>query len=84
MEALPTKEGMQVGVLLFRPDDERVLGLKSAADARALFQVKRGQEDCVFLSLLFGGACSALVCEETESTRRCAKFLFVWPRLFFS
>lgn len=39
LEALPTKEGMQVGVLLFRPDNQRVLGLKTAADARTLFQV---------------------------------------------
>lgn len=39
LEALPTKEGGQVGVLLFRPDDERVLGLKDAADGRALFEV---------------------------------------------
>lgn len=39
MEALPTKEGGQVGVLLFRPDDERILGLKDAADGRALFEV---------------------------------------------
>eukprot|EP00752_Nemacystus_decipiens_P008568 g7652.t1 len=38
LEALPTKEGMQVGVLLFRPNDERILGLKDAADARALFE----------------------------------------------
>ena len=40
LEALPTKEGMQVGVLLFRPDDQRVLGLKNAADARKLFEVR--------------------------------------------
>lgn len=39
LEALPTKEGGQVGVLLFRPDDERILGLKNAADGRALFEV---------------------------------------------
>ena len=39
LEALPTKEGMQVGVLLFRPDNQRVLGLKTAADARTLFKV---------------------------------------------
>ncbi|CBJ26418.1 Kynurenine 3-Monooxygenase [Ectocarpus siliculosus] len=38
LEALPTKEGGQVGVLLFRPDDERILGLKDAADGRALFE----------------------------------------------
>lgn len=40
MEALPTKEGMQVGVVLFRPDDQRVLGLKDATDSRALFKVR--------------------------------------------
>lgn len=39
LEALPTKEGMQVGVLLFRPDDKRILGLEDAAGARALFEV---------------------------------------------
>ena len=39
LEALPTKEGLQVGVLLFRPDDQRILGLKNAADARKLFEV---------------------------------------------
>lgn len=42
LEALPTKEGMQVGVLLFRPDDKRILELKGAADARALFEVRVG------------------------------------------
>lgn len=40
LEALPTKEGMQVGVLLFRPDEQRVLGLKDAAGARKLFEVR--------------------------------------------
>ena len=47
LEALPTKEGMQVGVLLFRPDNQRVLGLKTAADARALFQVEVNQRNTV-------------------------------------
>lgn len=40
MEALPTKEGMQVGVLLHRPGDKRVSGLKDAAGARAMFEVR--------------------------------------------
>ncbi|CAN0039461.1 unnamed protein product [Pylaiella littoralis] len=38
LEALPTKEGMQVGVLLHRPGDKRVSGLKDAAGARAMFE----------------------------------------------
>ena len=39
LEALPTKEGMQVAVMLFRPDDRRILGLKDGAAARELFEV---------------------------------------------
>ncbi|CAM9189999.1 unnamed protein product [Choristocarpus tenellus] len=38
LETLPTKEGMHVGILLFRPGDQRVLGLKNAGDTKALFQ----------------------------------------------
>mmetsp|Transcript_20579 Transcript_20579/g.46211 ORF Transcript_20579/g.46211 Transcript_20579/m.46211 type:complete len:556 (+) Transcript_20579:66-1733(+) len=41
MDALPTKEGEMVGVLLFKPDMpvyERIEGLKTAEDARAFFE----------------------------------------------
>lgn len=38
LDALPTKEGFHLGVILFRPDDERVLNLKNGADARAFFE----------------------------------------------
>lgn len=32
---------MQVALMLFRPEDERILGLKDAAEARKLFEVRR-------------------------------------------
>mmetsp|Transcript_66994 Transcript_66994/g.160524 ORF Transcript_66994/g.160524 Transcript_66994/m.160524 type:complete len:571 (+) Transcript_66994:70-1782(+) len=41
LDALPTKEGEMVGVLLFKPDTpiyDSISGLKSAADARKFFQ----------------------------------------------
>lgn len=41
LEALPTKEGMEVALLLFRPEDERVVGIKSGAEFRKLFEVRQ-------------------------------------------
>ena len=37
LDALPTKEGFHLGVVLFRPGDERILNLKNGPDARAFF-----------------------------------------------
>jgi kynurenine 3-monooxygenase len=37
VDALPTREGLHVGVLLFRPTDHRVLSIATAKDARAFF-----------------------------------------------
>ena len=37
LDALPTQSGFHLGVVLFRPDDDRVLRLKSSTDARAFF-----------------------------------------------
>lgn len=38
IEALPTKEGFLIGVLLFRPGDERVLGATTPEAAKEFFQ----------------------------------------------
>lgn len=38
LDALPTKEGFHLGVILFRPGDDRVMNLKSGADARVFFE----------------------------------------------
>mmetsp|Transcript_24579 Transcript_24579/g.80299 ORF Transcript_24579/g.80299 Transcript_24579/m.80299 type:complete len:280 (+) Transcript_24579:260-1099(+) len=38
LDALPTKEGALVGVLLFRPGDERVEGLRTGPEAKAFFE----------------------------------------------
>jgi 2-polyprenyl-6-methoxyphenol hydroxylase-like FAD-dependent oxidoreductase len=38
LDALPTKEGKHLAVLLFRPWDKRVTGLKDTADARTFFE----------------------------------------------
>ncbi|OLQ13304.1 Kynurenine 3-monooxygenase [Symbiodinium microadriaticum] len=38
VEALPNVEGSLLGVILFRPTDERIQGLKSGAGAKAVFQ----------------------------------------------
>lgn len=38
IEALPNKEGMLLGVILFKPSDERIAQLKTGSDAKALFQ----------------------------------------------
>jgi len=38
VEALPNVEGNLLGVVLFRPDDDRIEGLKSGADAKKVFQ----------------------------------------------
>jgi len=38
MEALPTKEGFLIGVLLFRPGDERVLGANTPEAAKQFFE----------------------------------------------
>lgn len=37
LEALPTKEGVYLGVVLFRSNDTRIEALKTAADSRAFF-----------------------------------------------
>ena len=37
-DALPTKEGLYLGVVLYRPWDEKIRALKTAADARSFFQ----------------------------------------------
>ncbi|CAE7536836.1 kmo [Symbiodinium natans] len=38
VEALPNVEGSLLGVILFRPTDDRIQGLKSGAEAKAVFQ----------------------------------------------
>lgn len=38
LEALPTKEGIFIGIVLFRPGEARVENIKSAEDAKAFFQ----------------------------------------------
>ncbi|CAE7660190.1 kmo [Symbiodinium sp. CCMP2592] len=38
VEALPNVEGSLLGVILFRPTDERIQGLNSGAEAKAVFQ----------------------------------------------
>ena len=39
IDALPTLEGPYVGVVLFRPWDEKVMQLKSGADAKRFFEI---------------------------------------------
>jgi 2-polyprenyl-6-methoxyphenol hydroxylase-like FAD-dependent oxidoreductase len=37
LEALPTKEGTHLGVVLFRPNDPHITAIRSASDAKAFF-----------------------------------------------
>lgn len=36
-QALPTKEGVYIGVVLFRPDNALIAAIKSKEDAKAFF-----------------------------------------------
>ncbi|CAM9386006.1 unnamed protein product [Discosporangium mesarthrocarpum] len=74
LEMLPTKEGLQVGVLLFRPDNALVLGLKTVDDAKTLFKDLFPQ----FAGMIADGAYERLV---TQPVSRLPVFSYSGPVL---
>ncbi|KAJ1409962.1 hypothetical protein B484DRAFT_413897 [Ochromonadaceae sp. CCMP2298] len=74
LEALPTKEGVYLGVVLFRPNDTRLEALKTAADSRAFF----GEHFPMFSPFLKEKDLGAFA---TRNDSRFQRFQFAGPEL---
>ena len=74
LDALPTKEGLLVGVVLFRPGDERVEGLKTGRDVKAFFE----EHFPKLAPFVEDGELAAFA---TRATSKLPSFSYAFPRL---
>jgi kynurenine 3-monooxygenase len=76
LECLPTVEGVQLGVMLFRPNNEYISNLTTIEDVKSLFQTH-------FPATVQGLSNEALTKFLTQKNNRFQRFQYVYPQVYY-